>query len=313
MTPPQFLDRISTWIPDAERRHHFRLLTATVAASVLLIALALSGFSYYTLDLPQRFLHPKHAQLRSSGAVGLRLGMLGAAMFLGLYLYPIRKRWKWLGRIGKTRHWLDFHILVGLTAPLVITFHSSFKLQGIAGVAYWIMIAVTVSGVVGRYLYAQIPRSLSAAELSLKELQEMSESHARELETQRLVSREELAPLLRLPPSVEVRAMSLAGVLAAMIWFDLRRLFLVGALRRRSMGPAEMLLTLGGLLPTGHLELETVVRAARRQSWIAAKILFLGRAHQVFHLWHVVHRPFSYSFAVLAGVHIGVVILLGYY
>jgi hypothetical protein len=30
------------------------------------------------------------------------------------------------------------------------------------------------------------------------------------------------------------------------------------------------------------------------------------------HLWHVVHRPFSYAFALLASIHIPIVLLLGY-
>jgi hypothetical protein len=32
----------------------------------------------------------------------------------------------------------------------------------------------------------------------------------------------------------------------------------------------------------------------------------------VFHLWHVIHRPFSYSFALLAVIHIAVVTMMGY-
>ena len=42
-------------------------------------------------------------------------------------------------------------------------------------------------------------------------------------------------------------------------------------------------------------------------------MLFLKRIEDVFHLWHVVHRPFSYSFAVLVVAHITVALLLGYY
>ena len=78
--------------------------------------------------------------------------MLGIALYAVLFLYPIRKRWRWLGSIGKTRHWLDFHVLVGITAPILITFHASFKLRGLAGMAYWIMMAVALSGFIGRYM-----------------------------------------------------------------------------------------------------------------------------------------------------------------
>jgi hypothetical protein len=33
----------------------------------------------------------------------------------------------------------------------------------------------------------------------------------------------------------------------------------------------------------------------------------------VFHLWHVVHKPFSYAFAVLAILHIVLQFALGYF
>ena len=101
---------------------------------------------------------PKHHMLRPSGPIGLYLGFMGVALFLGIFLYPIRKHWAWLRQIGNTRHWLDIHVLMGLTAPFIIAFHSTLKFKGIAGMAFWIMFAVSVSGVVGRYLYAQIPR-----------------------------------------------------------------------------------------------------------------------------------------------------------
>ncbi len=85
--------------------------------------------------------------------------MPASVCFCVLFLYPIRKHWPWLGRMGKTKNWLDFHVLWGITAPIVITLHSSFKLSGLAGLAYWIMMAVALSGFAGRYLYAQIPRT----------------------------------------------------------------------------------------------------------------------------------------------------------
>jgi hypothetical protein len=45
---------------------------------------------------------------------------------------------------------------------------------------------------------------------------------------------------------------------------------------------------------------------------ISRRLIFLSQAQRVFKLWHVVHRPFSYAFAVLALVHIGVAMLLGF-
>ena len=298
---------------DSEFPHRLRLSVAIFAAASLIIALSFWGFDYYRLDLAGRAESPLHPLLRPSGTIGLRLGMLGIALYGVLFLYPIRKRWRWLGSIGKTRHWLDFHVLVGITAPILITFHASFKLRGLAGMAYWIMMAVALSGFIGRYMYAQIPRSLNADQIAFGELEQQAANLAQELERQELFRPEEIAPLLNVPTQKEIRAMPLVSVLATLVRLDLSRPFLVSRLRRRVLSGSEIVTTLGGFRRSGHRELETVIASVRRQSWLRTKMAFLERTHQVFHLWHVVHRPFSYSFAALVVVHVTVVLMLGYY
>ena len=312
-TVPTATARASTFRFDAEWRHHARLYLAWAAMIGVIIVALYFGLPYYRLAETDRAYSPLRALFRPSGAVGLKLGFFGLALFLCLFLYPIRKRWPWLGRIGKTKHWLDFHVLLGITAPIVITMHSSLKISGLAGVAYWIMMAVALSGFVGRYLYAQIPRSLNTAELSLQEMQNLSARLAQDLERQAVVRPEEVAPLLQLPDPAMVEQLSIARVLWLMFCMDVARPFQVSRLRRRSLSAAGIVLTLGGLLPSRHRDLESVISSVRRQSWISTKMLFLKRIHEVFHLWHVVHRPFSYSFAVLVVAHITVAMLLGYY
>jgi hypothetical protein len=298
---------------DAEWRHHARLNVAWFLIAILILAVGYFGFPYYRMGLADRAYSPLRPVFRSSGTVGLRLGIFGLGLFLLLFLYPIRKRWPWLGRIGKTKHWLDFHVLLGITAPIIITLHSSFKLGGLAGVAYWIMIAVALSGFIGRYLFAQIPRSLSNAELSFKEMQSVSAQLAEELERQAVLRPEEVAPLLKLPAPEEVERLSILAALWMMARLDIARPFQVSRLRRRSLSTAGSVLSLGGLLPSRHRDLEATIKAVRNQSWLSAKMLFLKRIHEVVHLWHVVHRRFSYSFAVLVVAHIAVAMMLGYY
>jgi hypothetical protein len=304
----------STFLVDVEGRHRLRLQVAIAAAVVLILGILIYGVDYYcTLDLHQRVYHPKHSDLRPTGRIGLRLGMLGAVLFCLLFLYPVRKRLSWLSRIGNTRHWLDFHVFLGIVAPVIITFHSSLKFRGLAGVAYWIMVVVALSGFVGRYFYAQLPRGLTSAEFSLREIQEMSQNLWRELEGQKLFAWLQLAPLFRLPSRQEVDQMPLGRGLLCMIRLDLRRVLLVSALRRRAIGRAECLLTFGGFLRSQNSSLEKVIELAREESWLMARILFLAKTQKVFYLWHVIHRPLSYSFAVLMLVHVSVAIMMGYY
>jgi hypothetical protein len=300
-------------VPDAERRHRVRLYVLYILAIATNLAIFIYGFDYYKLSALDRPFSPRHHMLRPSGPIGLYLGFMGVALFLGIFLYPIRKHWAWLGSKGSTRHWLDIHILMGLTAPFIIAFHSTLKFRGIAGMAFWIMFAVSVSGVVGRYLYGQIPRRVTTAELTMKELQELQIQLTEQLATQHLLPIDDLRALLRLPDANSVKRMPTVLALVYMMILDMARVFRVARLRRHALSFGESWQTLAGFLPTRHHELEKAVHTAREQAALSKRILFLSRSQRVFHLWHVVHKPFSYAFAVLALLHIGLQFVLGYF
>ena len=297
--------------PRGETLHRTFLAILILTASVGILYLAVNGLPYYTLPLEQRPFSPLHGQLRSSGTVGLRLGILSIGMFCFLFLYPLRKRWRWLASIGSTRRWLNFHVFLGITTPVVATFHTAFRTHGIAGAAYWTMVSVAISGFVGRYVYAKIPRSITAAELSMQDLEAQAADLAARLTENTVFGPDDFAPLLNLPGQKEIRAMSLLRALWTMMKMDLLRPFQVSRLRRRVTGGAEWITTLGGLLPSRHEDVELIVANVRRQSRLRMALAFLDRTARIFHLWHVVHRPFSISFVVLIMVHIGVVLSVG--
>lgn len=300
-------------VPDADRGHRLRLYALYALAIATNLAIFIYGFDYYKLSSIDRPFSPKHHLLRPSGPIGLYLGFMGVALFIGIFLYPIRKHWPWLGQFGVTRHWLDIHVLMGLTAPFIIAFHSTLKFRGIAGMAFWIMFAVSASGVVGRYLYAQIPRKVTTAELSMKELQDLREGLAQQLAAQNLIAEADLRAFLRMPDSNRVAKLPIVIALVYMMILDVVRLFGVARLRRRALGFAESIKSLAGFLPTRHRELEKAIHAAAEEAALSKRVLFLSRSQKVFHLWHVVHKPFSYAFAVLALLHIGLQFVLGYF
>jgi hypothetical protein len=297
---------------DAERGHRIRVLLAWLLAAAVILVIAGYGYDYYILSAAQRPFSPKHDALRPSGTIGVKLGMLGVVMFFLIYLYPLRKRWGWLGRQGNSRHWLDFHIVLGTAAPLIIAFHSSFKFGNIAGMAFWSMLAVTLSGFVGRYLYAQIPRSLNAAELSMKEMQDREEALRKELAEQKATFGFCVDALYQLPSSAEVARRSLGTSLLSMFLIDFKRPFKTSLVRLQRAGFGPWLLSLCGLLPTRDLGFERAIRVAKRQASLSKHVLFLSRTQRVFQLWHVVHRPFSYAFAILALLHIVIALFMGY-
>jgi hypothetical protein len=295
-----------------ERGHRTRLLLAWLLAAAVVLIVAGYGYDYYGLEAAQRPFSPKHELLRPSGTIGMKLGMLGVLLFFLIYLYPLRKKWGWLARQGNSRHWLDFHVVLGTTAPLIVAFHSSFKFGNIAGMAFWSMLAVTISGFVGRYLYSQIPRSLNAAELSLKELEDMENSMRRDLANQQLTFGSRMEAIFDLPDAKTVASISIFAALLWMIFIDCKRPFQVALLRLHAVGFGRWLISICGLRETNDSKLEHAISVARRQSALSKRVLFLSRTQQVFHLWHVVHRPFSYAFAILAILHIGIALFMGY-
>lgn len=297
---------------DAEKAHRLRLAAAWAVSISTIIALTAYGFDYYILSAAERPFSPKHPILRPSGVLGLKLGMVGVGMFLLIYLYYFRKRWGWLRNVGITKHWLDFHIVLGITAPIIIAFHAAFKFRGIAGMAFWIMVAVALSGIVGRYLYAQIPRHLNAAELTWQELQDEQVALTHQMTAQKLFTPGQLVAAFHIPDVEMVKHKSAVGALLWMFGLDLTRPLRVAALRRRVLHAGGILLTLGGILPSKNAELERVVRTVRRQAALSKRMVFLSRTQEVFQLWHVIHRPFSYAFVVLAALHIATVMWFGY-
>src|SRR5450631_154488 len=285
-----------------KRRHRFWILLGAAAGILVTIALCVNGLSYYILADEARVASPKHAALKPSGVIGNALGIVGGVLLLLMYLYPLRKKWKWLSKKGKTKNWLDYHILMGLVGPVLITFHSSFKLRGVAGYAYWSMIAVVLSGIVGRYLYGRIPRKLGAVEMSVDEAGQLCADLARQIRAQSVLTEKELQPLLALPSLDEVRAMPLGKALVVIVALDVRRAWTLFRLRWRV-----------GAHISGHADVKGALTAIRKQAALSKDALFLGKVQQMFRMWHVIHRPFSYSLAIMATLHIMAVVVLGYY
>jgi len=298
---------------DAERGHRARVRTVGILSMLFILGVGIYGAGYYWLPASERPYSPKHELLKPSGSIGIKLGIFGTVLFVIIFLYALRKVVPWLGRIGTAKHWMDFHVIAGVSAPLIIAFHASFKFHGIAGFAFWIMTAVALSGVVGRYLYAKIPRSVTAAELSLSELKSSESELSQALAAQSIYSARQLDRVLAVPAPEHIRGISPLVALFEMLSFDIRLPLQIAALRRSSTSFGGSIASLGGFLPVSKPEVECVVHLVRQKASLSRRLIFLNHTHRVFHLWHVIHRPFSYAFVVLAVIHIVVVTGLGFH
>lgn len=148
----------------------------------LLFVLAISGYSYYITPIEERFFHDLHTLLKPSGLLGHGFGIVGTLLIIfGVSLYMLRKRYRIFSRMGLLKYWLEFHIFLCTVGPILILFHTAFKFGGIVSISFWSMVAVFVSGILGRFIYLQIPRSIQGNELTFDELQNRNNALSNQL------------------------------------------------------------------------------------------------------------------------------------
>ena len=270
-------------------------LLAFLAGLGIFAAQLWNGRSYYLTPLAERPRHEQYWALKPGGSHGLVFGTAGLAMMTVMHVYSARKRMPALRGLGPLARWLDFHILLGVFGPLFVVLHSSFKVGGLVAVSFWAMVAVALSGVIGRYLYRQIPRTRAGEALSLAETQ----AAARDL-GRRLHEEFGLDAALLDPVEEEKRPRGLLPALAHVLWQDVS-----GAQRRRLRAR-----TAGLALPAkDRRELRAVLA---QKGALDRRLALWDELHGLFDWWHVVHKPFAIVMYVFVVVHVGVAVATGY-
>lgn len=277
---------------------------ATVAIVSGALAVTAWGWSYYAAPLGARLRHPLHALLKPSGAVGLALGIAAFAFFLFLWLYPLRKKVRWLAWTGAVGNWMRVHIVMGLTVPVLAAVHAGWRFEGLIGLGYLSMFVVALSGLVGRYLYVHIPRSRDGLELSMEDVAG---------ERRALVTNIAAATGM-VPAEVERRlaadtrpyeGLDPVRTLVRMVRDDLRRARTMRELR------AELSRPRAGRAPLEGRDLAGAMRLARRELALAQQVRMLEATRRVFGYWHVAHRPFAITALLAVVIHVVVALTIG--
>jgi hypothetical protein len=55
-----------------------------------------------------------------------------------------------------------------------------------------------------------------------------------------------------------------------------------------------------------------VLASAKARVLLGRRILFHNRIRELFHYWHVIHKPFAFLMLIIMVVHVGVTVALGY-
>lgn len=271
--------------------HKMYIWTMVMITIVTTIYLAYTGYSYYSLPIEERFYHPNYDWFKPAGVLGHGLGILGTSMIIfGVVIYIARKRYNFMSNYIRLKYLLEFHIFLCFLGSILVLFHTSFKFGGIVSIAFWSMVAVVISGIIGRYIYVQIPRSIEGRELSLKEVQELRSSLNAEISTYGT----QLEPIqLLIEQARELNSLSPVHFINSNI----------------TLGKIKKKMKLLNL----NAERETkALSSIKLEISLSQRIDRLQTMQKLLKYWHVAHMPFALIMLVIVIIHIIVTLALGY-
>jgi hypothetical protein len=280
--------------------HRLFLGIMVLVVGFAFIFLLINGLEYYRTGLEERAFSPDHETLKPSGFTGHGLGIFGSLLIvIGVTSYMARKRYRFMSRTGLVKHWLEFHIFLCTLGPILILFHTAFKFGGLVAISFWSMVAVFLSGIAGRFIYLQIPRSIEGRELDLNEVRAMKANLTEILRNTWNLDEDSYREIAE---SVQKKTESPS------------RNLLVSLLRnykddRKAVKSVRDVLKRNNLQGKDYRKIVSLVKSDIR---LSRRIERLDRMKNLFKYWHVAHLPFALIMLLIMVIHVGVTILFGY-
>lgn len=275
-----------------------RVYTGTMVLFVAAttVYLGYTGYSYYGISLEERFYHPQHEWFKPSGIFGHGLGIAGTFMILfGVFIYIARKRYNFLSKQLRLKYLLEFHIFLCTLGPILILFHTAFKFGGIVSVAFWSMVAVVLSGVIGRFVYIQIPRTIEGRELTLNEVKGMRDGLSDSLKNNKSID-DNLKNLLM--SFASDRSSSENTSFVAQYLENRRAMAIIKKGMNEKKVPAK--------------QQSSITKLLKEEISLAYKIRRLQTMQKLFKYWHVAHLPFALIMFIILIIHVVVILSFGY-
>lgn len=281
----------------AHRIYIYSFVTIVILVTAYLFY---QGISYYSTSEVDRFYHPSHDLLKPSGAFGHGYGIVGTLLVLiGVFTYIARKRYRFLTRLGRLKYWLEFHIFLCSLGPILILFHTAFKFGGIVSISFWSMVAVVAGGVIGRFIYIQIPRSIEGRELSLQEVRGMKTNIGTFLQNSYQLDQESYDAVLE----------------STLVSYEERKTNLITGIVQKFFDDKMTIRRVKGILRKNGLsgpDIRHVAKLVGNELALNNRIDRLQTMQQLFKYWHVAHLPFALIMLIIMVIHVGVTIAFGY-
>lgn len=274
--------------------HQIVIIVLVLLVSITVATLLYLGYDYYSIPFEERHFHSLNQTFKASGIVGHGLGIIGSAFIIvGVFSYMLRKRLRLFSRVGILKHWLEFHIFLCTLGPILILFHTTFKFGGIVAVSFWSMVAVFLSGIAGRYIYLQIPRSIEGKELTLIEIEEQKSEMNKQLRRS-VVLDESIYELIDTIPGKQGKNSG--------FWAK-------SSEERTALSRIKIELSQQAI---PREKVREIVHVFKNQLALKRRIQRLATMQKLFSYWHVAHLPFALIMLVVMIIHIVVAITFGY-
>jgi hypothetical protein len=285
-----------------DKKFRLFLILLYIGTIILYLFFVQRGIDYYLTPLQERPRHVDYAILKPGGDIGHGLGIIGSSMMMIMLLYSVRKRKTIFNNLGSISHWLDVHIYFGIFGPLFIILHSSLKVGGLVAISFYSMLAVALSGILGRYLYMQIPRNIRGHELSLKESELLNNQLTEQLKTKYDYTDEMINSIEKHTAVERLKSKSVTVFFLTLFWQDVQRFFQFRRMKKQFSQEHHL----------STKELKMLMSITRQKTTLVRRLFVLDRVHHLFHYWHVIHKPFAIIMIVIMFVHIGVAVAFGY-
>lgn len=246
--------------------------------------------------------------ISASSGLGYYLGITGGGMVLLLLTYSLRKRFRFLQNAFHLRHWFRVHMVLGVLGPTCILFHSDFSFGSLnSSVALVCLLAVSGSGLVGRFLYNRVHSGVYGEKIKLAQVRRdfiilrgallgLSSTTYQKEQTERVF--EELEDLMVEQSAATFFTLQRVRDHAQIVASDLNDL-------------VETVEMYHEKHPESHKELakvrEDIHDCAHVMLAILDKLPGLHLFERMFSLWHVVHLPIFGLMLLTAVTHVIVV------
>ncbi len=276
-------------------------LVIGAALTLATLAWVLFHFDYYSAAAEVRALDDRHGWLRPGRGLGLALGLVATALIGLNLLYLARRAQRWGVTFGSLKSWMTSHIATGVLALLCALVHAGMTSRdSVGGHSLWALAALLVTGAIGRYFYAWVPRAANGRELELDEVRaELARlGDAWGVEQRGFVERvrTELAELV----SARQWRSSFAGRVAALVLGerDLQRRLAKLGLEGRAQGlPAQ--------------RIDATLALARRAHYSALAAAHFEDLRALLGTWRYLHRWVAVLMLVLLVAHVAYALIYG--